>query len=256
MSTKKKSTGKMRFVVLQVFALLLSIAAGYFIWLHTITLKEQHKLDQLSQQNAKHQQHVVQNHLVLLTEKVTPYSHNENLSSGLLSADADILSHYQSKLMKDITNLKSVRFFSLDQAQIEETDIPVNFVIMDMINRSERDEVVHPEVVRHKKDNTWFIAVVAPIYQTIDKTMEQPALPVKGESVGEKVIGTMYLAVSIDALQMLLSSLDQTLGQTQVSQKITDKKFTTFLVVGDAGNYRTQQLAIANSHWQQHHIFK
>ena len=253
--------GKVRVLALQLGALIASIIAGYLIWLHAIVNKEKQQLDQLSQQNAQYQQQIIQSYITSLLEKVASHSHSKALPTDLLSADA--LGNYRNTLIQNIEGLESVKFFALNQAKVDETDIPINFIVIDMINRSERDAVVHPEVIKDKKSQAWFIAIVAPIYQqpgqTIDQseTPEQQAIDKRDATQAftdkkptEEIIGTMYFTVSIDALKTLLSSLDQTLGQTQLVQRVGDEIVVPFITVGNGGNYPTQQLAIADSNWQ------
>ena len=245
-----RNSQKILVFILQLGAIILSVTAGYFIWVHAIVDKERQHLNQLSLKNAQHQQQIIQNYLGSLMEKVTLYSQKEDLSYSLLSDNQSTLSDYQNKLIQDITGLKSVRFFGLHKAQIDETEIPVNFVVMDMINRGERGEDVYPEMIRYKKKNIWLIAIVAPIYQKQKLEQQKTSPSVAGKISRGNIIGTMYLAVSVEAVQSLLSSLDQTLGQTQLAQQITDKKFVPFITLGDTGNYLTQRLPIANSNWQ------
>lgn len=235
-SAKKPSLQTIRVLMLPLLVgSLLSAAVGYLIWLYVIIDTEERRLDQLSRKNAQHQQQVIQNYLVTLKAKIATYSRDQVLAAQLLAADTQGLNKYRERLMKTIDGLGSVRFFGLNQAQIEEMETAVNFIVIDMINRSESGAVVHPEIIGDKGQNTPLIAVVAPIYRTL---------------VEEEIIGTIYLSVSAAALQQLLSSLDQTLGQTQVSQLLADKQPNTFFSVGDGGEYRAQQLPIADSHWQ------
>ena len=119
---------------------------------------------------------------------------------------------------------------------------------MDMINRNERGETVYPEAIKDKKTNTWLIAIVRPLYQQLN---QQKANSFEADKIHtQDMAGTLYLAVGIEALGELLSASDQELGRTQITHQVADKKFIPFIEVGDAANYPTQRLEIANTNWQ------
>ena len=274
MNGKKTSSKTMRLelnskqsqtIILQACAILISVTVGYFIWLYAIVDKEQQLMDQLSQKNMRHQQQALQKHLMSVSAKITRHSHSEQLSSALLSNNASVLGNYQKRLMKDIEGLQSVRFFGLNQARRERGSAPVNFVIIDMINRSEKGELVYPEMMRQTKEKAWFIAIVAPVFdqtqyraqqqtQTTGQIIRQPSLSGQTGATDAEIVGTVYLTISIEPLQQLLSALDPKLGQTRLLQRVTDRELIPFLSIGSAGNYPARQVEITNSNWQLRYI--
>ncbi len=252
-STKNNTSSNflhnIRILVLQLIALVLSLVAGYLIWSYAIIDREKQQLNQLSLTQAKHQQQIIQNYLASLIDSATLYNFNQDLSSGIPSFDSANLDSYRDKLFNNIPHLELVKFFGLNQTRMDQAEDAINFVVMDMINRNERGETVYPEAIKAKKANTWLIAIVRPLYQQLNQQKVENPLEVD-KIHARNIIGTLYLAVSVEALEKQLSASDQGLGLTQITQRVADKKFIPFIEVGNAAKYPTQRLKITNTNWQ------
>ncbi|BFM13869.1 phosphomannomutase/phosphoglucomutase [Maricurvus nonylphenolicus] len=209
------------------------LGLGYFSYSTLISDEETRVLNQLGHQQAELRAQTVERFIDTQQQQLNLFASRESMANVVSNPTPELLKTVKSSLLKAFPETLSLRLFSLGRKElISGTDMTPSFVELDMINRAERRQPVSPEAIR--ADNKLQLMFIAPI------AVSQEASPV----------GSLLIALPINALQTELQQQDVHLGQTQVLQQVSFGKPITIVSLGQAHSAESFESNIDNTNWQ------
>ena len=227
-------------------ALLLSVVLGFVLWQTLVASVRQESFDRaLTQLVQEHQQAIV-DYLQSSQTALKRFTGDPLLRAALDNTNSNgVVEQTLENFLAQFAFAKTAKLYQVGAAQRQkDAGANISFVQLDMINRSETNADVYPEVAKTQDQQQWIIHWVAPVYgaQHADDS---------GES---DIKAVLYVSSGIQGLTTALSQASLSQGQKQAKvsliQNIDTQTPINFLSIGQGGGYGSKSADIPQSHWQ------
>lgn len=229
----KQSSGKTlySFLVLPMLVIVVAIGAmAYALIFGQLTpLNQSHQQD-LMELTAEQYESYFNNVLEIHDAMLEQIARSDEVRQAMLSGDSDIMTATQTRLLAQIPQGLTVHIFELrtGERQMDVTP-PLSHAGLDMIRRVEQGQSVPPEA--HQNEGKAYLQAVAAVRE------------------GDRILGTVSVAQSLDYLQAQLSGLKPELGNLLVQQQFDGAPVQTLVTYGPKNNNTPITLKPNNANW-------
>lgn len=218
-----------------VFSLLIIAASFSYLALIDLPNKNAKQLEQISHRLADGQVFLVNQYVDAIQQHMAAFASNPELISVLQSQDRAQIAHFSRQLIANFPGAMSAQLIPLGPlgiASFDKDNTPLrNNIELDLLRRASNNEIVSPESYRYNKQSLFSFT------QSIQANNQRFAA------------GAILVSYSNSVLRNLLSSLDSSLGQTQLTQNMASKQ--TLISLGEAANVsNTISKPTVVNHWQ------
>lgn len=219
-------------------AIVVTLAVSFIAYQQLIVKKESQQLSSLAQAYAQQQTGAVSRYLRNTRQQLQAFTQREDLLEALDNNDANSLNAIQTEIRRQFTTAHGVRIDKRNSVELNpNSEIPINFAELDMINRANRRDVVFPEAVQH--NGQWRVHFVEPI-----PYMENP-----GETP-PPASATLFISFSAAELLSNISTSELSSGKLLLLQQFGQGQSQTIANFGEGNTNTTEQAPIPQSHWQ------
>ncbi len=205
---------------------------SYGIW---ITDTEQQRLVELSQQQAQKRAADIDSYIQNQQQQLTTFANRASIINALSATATE-----NQSVLKGLHTAfpQALSFHLLDLERRDRLNPPaaaakkkLSFTELDMINRAEQLKSVPPEI--RKTEAGLSLQLIAPVSVTTDQA----------------ALGTLLIALPIDALKTRINSFEPELGQVTLLREAPRRPVTLFTLgqTPAAGDAQTQQ--VGQSYW-------
>ena len=162
--------------------------------------------ERVLQLEADNVQNQVNQKIVALRNQLKGLANTLHMAQVVTDSDYSVRTTEESALLSLIPHAKRVRIFGVREAEVERDAIPpFSFTALDLVNRAEIGEIVHPEAIRD--GSSWIITIATPI-------------TIPGD---DKIQGTLFVYLDIAVLDEAISApgqltLFQAIGSSNATQ--------------------------------------
>lgn len=218
-------------------ALVISALISALLYDVMVEQKSAANLEQLAEKEVQNRKLLLEDYWRTQTTTIDRLSSNQDIIDSLTQDNPANSDDQRAQLARSLTraipSALSLRIFPLGSASLNrDTQYPIRYAELDLIQRAEAGQTPLPEVVAI--ENRWLVNWARPI---LAPGQSQP-------------LGSLLLVVDASELFSLFGNADQRLGQYQLQQVFSGSPTQTITKIGTSELLDSHQLPVAGSHLQ------
>ena len=212
--------------------IMLSAAGLYLAWQKHVVHERRAQMEAFAEQNTRIAAANISNYIHSINQRLDFYAKSKALRKALSNNDPIGIMESNNSVKVSFPKAKHIRIFTIDEAKVDlESDPPLHFSELDIIQKAQRRETVIPEAINLGEG--WQINVVTPV----------PFNPT------QPVVGTILVTLPIDALYKSLTEGLDGLGRVSLYQTFGGKP-RLMGSFGEGDVFKAERIDVPSSPWR------